>query len=122
MKNKIVEPSNGIHDLSVFDAADFSNSGHRSVIIIGTGPAGLTAGIRTLSLDFLDLESNELVWILDFLDAESKQLVWQGWYVGAIEDPAVTKVEINKAVKHVLEDLPQPLIRIAWAGDMRAAR
>ncbi len=45
MKNKIIEPSNGIHDLSVFDAMDFSNSEHRSVIIIGTGPAGLTAGI-----------------------------------------------------------------------------
>ena len=58
----------------------------------------------TLNLDFLDLESNELILILDFLDLESKQLVWQGWYVGAIEDREITEAEINKAVKHVLEE------------------
>ena len=58
----------------------------------------------TFSLDFLDLESNELILILDFIDPESKQLIWQGWYVGAIEDQEITEAEINKAVKHVLEE------------------
>lgn len=57
----------------------------------------------TLSLDFLDLESNELILILDFIDPESKQLIWQGWYVGAIEDREITEAEITKAVKYVLE-------------------
>lgn len=58
----------------------------------------------TLGLNFLDLESNELILILDFIDPESKQLIWQGWYVGAIEDREITEAEINKAVKHVLEE------------------
>ncbi len=58
----------------------------------------------TLSLGFLDLESNELILILDFIDPESKQLVWQGWYVGAIEDREITEADIKKAVRHVLEE------------------
>ncbi len=45
MKNQLIEPSNGNHDLSVFERVGFSNAEHRSVIIIGTGPAGLTAAI-----------------------------------------------------------------------------
>lgn len=37
--------SNGIPDLSAFEGVDFSDAEHRSVVIIGTGPAGLTAAI-----------------------------------------------------------------------------
>ena len=36
---------NGIPDLSAFDGIDFSNAEQRQVVIIGTGPAGLTAAL-----------------------------------------------------------------------------
>jgi thioredoxin reductase (NADPH) len=38
-------PSGEIPDLSVFDGIDFSEAEPRAVIIIGTGPAGLTAAL-----------------------------------------------------------------------------
>ncbi len=40
-----VHSLNGIPDLSAFDGVDFSNAEHRSLVIIGTGPAGLTAAV-----------------------------------------------------------------------------
>ncbi|MFQ6674602.1 MAG: NAD(P)/FAD-dependent oxidoreductase, partial [Fidelibacterota bacterium] len=36
---------NGIPDLSAFVDVDFSYAEHRPVVIIGTGPAGLTAAV-----------------------------------------------------------------------------
>lgn len=40
-------PENGRRDLSIFKDIDFSNAENRNVVIIGTGPAGLTAALYT---------------------------------------------------------------------------
>jgi thioredoxin reductase (NADPH) len=39
------EPERPVPDLSAFEGKDFSSAEHRSVVIIGTGPAGLTAAL-----------------------------------------------------------------------------
>ncbi|MEL7169049.1 MAG: FAD-dependent oxidoreductase, partial [Bacteroidota bacterium] len=35
----------GTPDLSAFDGIDFTDAEHRTVVIVGTGPAGLTAAV-----------------------------------------------------------------------------
>ena len=44
--------------------------------------------------------------ILDFVDPESNQLVWRGWYVGAVKDREIGEKKIRKAVSHILEEFP----------------
>ncbi len=45
MTQQVPHLNNGMPDLSPFEGVDFSDAEHRSVVIIGTGPAGLTAAI-----------------------------------------------------------------------------
>lgn len=45
MTQQVPYLNNGVPDLSAFEGVDFSNVEHRSVVIIGTGPAGMTAAI-----------------------------------------------------------------------------
>ncbi len=43
---------------------------------------------------------------LDFIDAESNKLLWRGWYVGAVADGEISEEKIYTAVKHILEEFP----------------
>ncbi|MBI3949190.1 MAG: thioredoxin-disulfide reductase [Acidobacteria bacterium] len=45
MTQQDTTPPSGVPDLTAFEGIDFSEAEHRSVIIIGTGPAGLTAAL-----------------------------------------------------------------------------
>ena len=49
---------------------------------------------------------NEGTLILDFVDPESNELVWRGWYAGAIKGRAIREKEIHRAVRHILEKFP----------------
>ena len=43
---------------------------------------------------------------LDFVDAESNELLWRGWYVGKIRDGQLSEKKINKAVKRIIKKFP----------------